>query len=185
MKKILVFLFMLFFSYSCWAQYDLSIVTRDTGNKELLHGVNATIANTSRTVASDSTGKIIFHNLSVGVIKIIFSHIGYQNQTISFKIPQQETLPVVFLHRATEKTEEEVIISSSRTNSRIEDLPTKVEVIGSEEVDEEAGTMPGNIASLLGDVAGIQNQRSSVAPGNMDLRDKGLPGKYIQILKDG
>ncbi len=185
MKKILVFPLLLFFSYSALAQYDLIIITRDTGNNQLLHGVNATIANTSRTVASDSTGKIIFHNLGAGSIKIIFSYVGYQNQMISFKIPQQETLPIIFLQRASEKTEEEVIISSSRTNSRIEDLPTKVEVIGSEEVDEEAGTMPGNVASLLGDVAGIQNQRSSAITANTDMRVQGLPGKYTQILRDG
>ena len=185
MKKIIIFLFILFFSYSCWAQYDLSIVISDTATKGSLQGVNATIAGTSKTVASDSAGKIIFRNLSTGNIKIIFSHVGYENKSTSFKIPQQETVSVIFLHRASEKIEEEVIISSSRTNSRIEDLPTKVEVIGSEEVDEEAGTMPGNIASLLGDVAGIQNQRSSATTANIDMRVQGLPGKYTQILRDG
>ena len=45
--------------------------------------------------------------------------------------------------------------------------------------------MPGNIASLLGDIAGIQNQRTSGTTASIDLRVQGLPGKYTQILRDG
>ena len=168
-----------------FAQHNFSIVIKDTANKEILQGVTAIITGTTKTVTSDSTGKIIFRNLSAGEIKITFSFVGYNDQTTSFKIPQQDIMPVIYLQRSADKTEEEVIVTSSRTNSRIEDLPTKVEVIGSEEVDEEAGTMPGNIGSLLGDVAGIQNQRTSETTGSIDLRVQGLPGKYTQILRDG
>ncbi|MEI8060615.1 MAG: Plug domain-containing protein, partial [Ferruginibacter sp.] len=91
----------------------------------------------------------------------------------------------LYLQRETSKTEEEIIVTSSRTNSRIEDLPTKVEVLGSEEVREENGIKPGNITSLLGDIAGIQIQQSSATTGNADARVQGLPGKYTQILRDG
>ncbi|MFM6926141.1 MAG: TonB-dependent receptor plug domain-containing protein, partial [Ferruginibacter sp.] len=101
-----------------------------------------------------------------------------------FRIPQTGAIAVIYLKKKDDK-EEEVVINSSRTNSRIEDLPTKVEVIGSEEMDEEASTMPGNVAALLGDFAGIQSQRASVTSGSVDLRVQGLPGKYTQILRDG
>jgi iron complex outermembrane receptor protein/outer membrane receptor for ferrienterochelin and colicins len=86
---------------------------------------------------------------------------------------------------ATAELDEVVIVSSSRTNSRIEDLPTKMEVLGSEEVHEENGIKPGNIASLLGDIAGIQIQQTNAATGNADMRIQGLQGKYTQILRDG
>lgn len=92
---------------------------------------------------------------------------------------------MIYLQKSEPKTEEEVIVTSSRTNSCIEDLPTKVEVLGSEEVSEENGIEPGNIASLLGDVAGIQIQQTNAATGNADARIQGLPGKYSQILRDG
>ena len=78
-----------------------------------------------------------------------------------------------------------MLFRSSRTNSRIEDLPTKVEVLGAEEVKEENGIKPGNIASLLGDIAGIQIQQTNAATGNADMRIQGLQGKYTQILRDG
>ena len=186
MKIITIMIGGLLLLYSnVFAQHNFSIVIKDTANKEILQGVTAIITGTTKTVTSDSTGKIIFRNLSAGEIKITFSFVGYNDQTTSFKIPQQDIMPVIYLQRSADKTEEEVIVTSSRTNSRIEDLPTKVEVIGSEDVDEEAGTMPGNIGSLLGDVAGIQNQRTSETTGSIDLRVQGLPGKYTQILRDG
>ena len=185
MKKFLLFIAYILCSYTGWPQYNVRIILKDTVNGDLLRGVNATLPGINKTVASDSTGKIFFGNLTAGSLQIRFSHVGYQSRTIHIKIPLPDRSVVIFLQRATEKTEESVIVSSSRTDSRIEDLPTKVEVIGSEEVDEEAGTIPGNIASLLGDVAGIQNQRSSATTGNIDMRVQGLPGKYTQLLRDG
>lgn len=81
--------------------------------------------------------------------------------------------------------EDVVLVASSRTNNRLEDLPTKVEVLGAEEVHEENQIKPGNIASLLGDIAGIQIQQTSAATGNADMRIQGLQGKYTQLLRDG
>jgi iron complex outermembrane receptor protein/outer membrane receptor for ferrienterochelin and colicins len=60
-----------------------------------------------------------------------------------------------------------------------------VEVLGAEEVDEEVGIKPGNIASLLGDIAGIQTQQTSASTGNTEMRIQGLPGRYTQLLRDG
>jgi outer membrane receptor protein involved in Fe transport len=80
---------------------------------------------------------------------------------------------------------EEVLVTATRTNSRLEDLPTRVEVLGEEELTEENGIKPGNIASLLGDIAGTQIQPTSPTTGNADLRIQGLPGRYSQLLRDG
>lgn len=183
-KKILL-ITLLFLSGNLSAQTAFSCFVKDAVSKELLEGVTAKINGSSKTTASDSNGRVSYFNLSPGKIKITFSFVGYDDQTVNFQIPQADGMPVIYLQKSAAKTEEEVIISSSRTNSRIEDLPTKVEVLGSEEVDEEAGTIPGNIASLLGDIAGIQNQRTSGTTGSIDLRVQGLPGKYTQILRDG
>ena len=167
-----------------FAQNNFSCFVKDAATKAVLQSVSAKIESSTQATASDNNGRVAFNNLAAGEIKITFSFIGYENATVRFKIPQGDTVQIIYLQK-DEKTEEEVIITSSRTNSRIEDLPTKVEVLGSEEVDEEAGTIPGNIASLLGDIAGIQNQRTSGTTGSIDLRVQGLPGKYTQILRDG
>ena len=189
MYKPAVFFFVAFFCccvFNSSAQYHFSCSTYDAITKRPLRGVTASVDGTAAAAASDSNGHVLIRNLATGSVKIIFSHIGYETKLLSFLIPQQNNAsPVIYLQPAAEKIEEGVIVTSSRTNSRIEDLPTKVEVLGSEEVGEENGIKPGNIASLLGDVAGIQIQQSSATTGNADARVQGLPGKYTQILRDG
>lgn len=184
MKTLLTALVLLF-SIAASAQHNFNCFVKDAESKEMLAGVTAKIKGSIKATASDTKGNINFANLPAGNIEIIFSSVGYDNAIISFQIPQSDTVQIIYLQKSKVEAEEEVIITSSRTNSRIEDLPTKVEVLGSEEVDEEAGTIPGNIASLLGDIAGIQNQRTSGTTGSIDLRVQGLPGKYTQILRDG
>ncbi len=185
LKKNLFCILFIFSGFTGWAQNNFNCIIKDAVSKEPLEGVTAKITGSTKATASASDGSAAFTNLAPGTIKISFSFVGYESQASIFPVPQGDIVPIIYLQKAVEKTEEEVIIISSRTNSRIEDLPTKVEVLGSEEVDEEAGTIPGNIASLLGDIAGIQSQRTSGATGNIDLRVQGLPGKYTQILRDG
>ncbi|MFN8280646.1 MAG: TonB-dependent receptor plug domain-containing protein [Saprospiraceae bacterium] len=80
---------------------------------------------------------------------------------------------------------EEVTVYSERTNSRIADLPVKVEVIGNDETSEENLIKPANILSLLGDIAGIQLQQLSALSGNMLPRIQGLNGRYTLFLSNG
>ena len=142
------------------AQKNFICHVKDSTDHDPLHSVTATVKEINRSIASDKNGRVLFKNLAEGNYSILFSSIGFQTRTIQISIPQNDTGLTIFLQREEGKTGEEVIVSSSRTNSRIEDLPTKVEIIGSEEVNEESGIMPGNITALLGDIAGIQNLRA-------------------------
>lgn len=83
------------------------------------------------------------------------------------------------------KLEEVTIVSSTRTTQSIENAPIKVEVLGPEEMSEENGIKPGNVASLLGDVSGIQIQQASALNGASNVRIQGLEGRYTQLLRDG
>jgi iron complex outermembrane receptor protein/outer membrane receptor for ferrienterochelin and colicins len=58
-------------------------------------------------------------------------------------------------------------------------------VLGIEEMNDESTLKPGNIASIIGDMSGIQIQQSSAVSGNSNVRIQGLEGKYTQVLRDG
>jgi homoaconitase/3-isopropylmalate dehydratase large subunit len=149
MKQLVLFAVFLFvLSANLYAQHNFSCFVKDDETKEILQSVTAKIEAANKATTSDSNGRIAFKNLAAGSIKIIFSFVGYQDIEKLFPIPQGDTVYVIYLEKKV-ATEDAVIINSSRTNSRIEDLPTKVEVLGSEEVDEEASTIPGNIATNL------------------------------------
>ncbi|MCB2410700.1 TonB-dependent receptor [Hymenobacter sp. BT178] len=112
---------------------------------------------------------------------LVVSAMGYRMRRV--RVSEGAGLRV-YLAPTTEELEE-VVVTATRTNSRIADLPSRVEVLGTEEMAEESGIKPGNIASLLGDLAGTQIQPTSPTTGNADVRIQGLPGRYAQILRDG
>src|SRR5678809_1634068 len=80
---------------------------------------------------------------------------------------------------------EEVVVQSTRTSRTIANVPTRVETIALEEIDEKNNMRPGNVAMLLHESTGIQVQQTSATSGNSSIRLQGLDGRYTQLLKDG
>lgn len=84
-----------------------------------------------------------------------------------------------------EDTLEEVTVQSTRTSRTISNVPTRVETIELEEIDEKNNMRPANVAMLLHESTGIQVQQTSATSGNSNIRIQGLDGRYTQLLKDG
>jgi iron complex outermembrane receptor protein/outer membrane receptor for ferrienterochelin and colicins len=164
----------------------ISGIIMDKESGKAIQGASISIANTNKGTVSNEAGKYSITGVATGKAQLIISFTGYATIDTLLNMDGKSNQVINFLLEADKgELEEVIIVSSSRTNSRIEDLPTKVEVLGAEEVKEENGIKPGNIASLLGDIAGIQIQQTSAATGNADMRIQGLQGKYTQILRDG
>jgi iron complex outermembrane receptor protein len=80
---------------------------------------------------------------------------------------------------------EEVVIQSTRSTRTIKDIPTRVEFVAGEELDEKANMKPGDIRMVLNESTGIATQQTSATSANSSIRIQGLDGRYTQILKDG
>lgn len=80
---------------------------------------------------------------------------------------------------------EEVVVTSTRSRRSFEELPTRVEVLGGEEINEKANMKPGDIRMLLNESTGIYVQQTSATSFNSTIRMQGLDGKYTQLLRDG
>lgn len=104
---------------------------------------------------------------------------------MEFSFPMAQQLPVEILLEKGSGELSNIIVTTSRTNSRIEDIPIRVEVIAKDEVNEETNIKPTNISKLLLESSGIQAQQTSAVNGNVSIRLLGLDGKYTQVLKDG
>lgn len=179
-KKIgFLLLYIVMLNFYANAQKINGIITDNKSGKPL-QSVSVTNLKTKKGTQTDSLGRF---SLEVDInSKLNFSLTGYAKIDTVYRGGDNFSIG---MNAEEEELDEVVIVASSRTNSRIEDLPTKVEVLGAEEVHEENGIKPGNIASLLGDIAGIQIQQTNAATGNADMRIQGLQGKYTQILRDG
>ena len=160
----------------------LRVQVRDSLRHEAVIGASVVVPGTGIGAATDVTGTAVLTPAPAVGTRLRIVALGYQARTAL--VPAAgEGLALLLAPGGVEI--EEVVVTATRTNSRIEDLPTRVEVLGAEEVEEEGTIKPANIASLLGDVAGAQIQPTSPTTGNLDLRLQGLPGQYTQILRDG
>lgn len=181
-KIILSLIGAMIFSSPANAQNALCIKTINGATKEAVASVSISVDNRV-AVKTDKDGIAALH-LHPGNILLHFSAAEYTDADTSVVIPFADTLIVAMWEK--QKTLEDVtIVASTRNNQRIENAPLKVEVLGREEMEEESTVKPAGIASILGDVSGVQIQQSSAITGNANVRIQGLDGRYTQILKDG
>lgn len=81
--------------------------------------------------------------------------------------------------------EENVIVSATRAEQRIDDVPLRVEVVPNEEVQEKIAMAPGDVSMLLAETNGLRVQTTSPSLGGASVRIQGLSGRYTQVLSDG
>ncbi|AWM34206.1 TonB-dependent receptor [Hymenobacter nivis] len=185
MKVILLFLALLGSVGVAVAQSPLRVLVRDERTKTALPGVTVVIPTLKIGAATDANGRADLPNVPTGPQQVTFSSIGYGTRTVSFTLPQASTEPALVELEPSSLELQGVVVEATRTGSRIEDVPVRIEVLGPEELDEKSSMKPANIAMLLTEASGIQPQFTSANSGNVAFRIQGLDGRYTQILRDG
>ncbi len=184
MKQLFV-LFLLSAIHSlCQGQHSLTVIIKDIRTHEPLPGASVTISGTSRGASTDTTGRAVLPGMTAGKYSLQVGFTSYEQQTITFNLPVPGDSVVILLSPA-EKEMGEVIVSSTRSSRSIRDLPTRVEVLNSEELEEKGNMKPGDIRMMLNESTGIQTQQVSATSANSSIRIQGLDGRYTQLLKDG
>jgi iron complex outermembrane receptor protein/outer membrane receptor for ferrienterochelin and colicins len=186
MKKILMpLLVMAVVTVNAVAQNQLTITIKNADNREPVIGATVQITGTSLGASADENGIAILSNIPDGQQTILSRSIGFKGKSLTLTFPLAANDPIEILLEADEEELEEVIITSTRISRNIEDIPTRVESISFEEIDEKTNMRPTNVAMLLHESTGIQVQQTSYTSGTQTIRIQGLDGKYTQLLKDG
>lgn len=84
-----------------------------------------------------------------------------------------------------EPVQQQVTVYATRTEGRLEDQPTRVELLDQEEVDEKTMMTPGNIVMMLNETSGLRVQTTSPSLGSSSVRIQGMKGRYTRFLADG
>lgn len=163
------------------AQNTLRIQVIDAETAEPLVGATVQLSATKGAIA-DANGIATLSDINENQVTIRVSFVGYEAQEITFELPLSDIQIVRLEH---EDEHEEVIVTSTRTTDVIEAIPTRIEVLGGEEMQEKAFMRSSNIAMLLRETSGIQVQQTSPSAANQSIRIQGLDGRYTQLLKDG
>jgi outer membrane receptor for ferrienterochelin and colicin len=166
------------------AQNKIKVLTKDAETHQPINAVTAIIEGTNLISKSDTNGTIIFENVPEGTHTVSLSIEGYSNHKVSFTIPFIDEYLEVLLESEAEEMDE-IVINSTRGTRTINNIPTRVEFIAGEELEEKANMKPGDIRMMLNESTGIQTQQTSATSGNSSIRIQGLDGRYTQILKDG
>lgn len=185
MKKILFMSFFMTLNLCVFAQNTFNAVVRNSENKNPLIGVTASIKGTSLAATSNENGQIIIVNVPDGVQEIHFSYVGFNERIDTLEFPLKDTSVIEILLKENSEELDEVVISSTRSTRSIQNIPTRIEFIGSEELGEKGNMKPGDIRMLLAESTGIHVQTTSPTSANASIRIQGLDGRYTQILKDG
>jgi outer membrane receptor for ferrienterochelin and colicins len=80
---------------------------------------------------------------------------------------------------------EEITVSATRTDRRLEDQPIRIEVLPREEIEEKLMMTPGDIVMMLNEMGGMRVQATSPSLGAASVRVQGMRGRYTRFLSDG
>ena len=164
-----------------YAQNVLTIQVIDSETKDPLIGATVSLGS-SQGAITNIEGIATIQDIRSDTIRVSISYVGYTNEILSFRFPLSG-IQVIELEEGEEL--EEVVVMSTRSSRTIDDIPTRIEAIGSEELEEKAIMKSSNIAMVLRESTGIQMQQTSASSANQSIRIQGLDGRYTQILKDG
>lgn len=184
MNKICVTVLALLCANITFGQNNLRVKVSHADTKELLASATVSIKSLKKSVITDSTGSVLLADLPDGKYELQVSYVGFEERKLIISLPFTGGILEIALE-PEEEQEEEVIVQSTRTSRNIINVPTRVETIELEEIDEKSNMRPANVSMLLHESTGIQVQQTSATSGNASIRIQGLDGRYTQLLKDG
>ena len=123
--------------------------------------------------------------LPAGTHELVTDRIGFESARVRLVLdqPRDTTVSIELEPEAVET--EGLVVTSGRTERRIEEEPMRIEAVSREEVEEKLLMTPGDIAMLLNETAGLRVQPTAPSLGGASVRIQGLRGRYTQILTDG
>ena len=167
-------------SYARQAAGNLLVEVRsDSGPVE-----QAEISVGAQVVLTDARGEATLE-LPPGEVELMIARYGFKSRTVRASVSGSTTTRVTVDLEAESVLTQEITVTATRTETRLEDQPLRVEVLDQEEVEEKALMTPGDIAMLLNETSGLRVQVTAPSLGAANIRVQGLRGRYTQLLADG
>ncbi|MCY7359122.1 MAG: carboxypeptidase-like regulatory domain-containing protein [Rudanella sp.] len=141
---------------NAWAQYAVTVQIIDGKTKEPVIGAAVFLPATNRGGMTDAGGRVRLTDIPTGPQTLRISSLNYQTKEklLTFPRPDSSRVEVIDVE-PTSIGLQGVVVSATRTDSRIEDSPVRVEVLGLEEVEERTGMAPANISQMLAETPGV------------------------------
>ena len=144
----------------------------------------ATVIVNRATLRTDESGGVVA-SVALGKVDVKVTKDGFLPATASLSVDEGREWQIVVELQPRPIVEEEITVHATRTDMRLQDLPTRVEVLGTEEIEEKTLMTPGDIVMMLNEMGGVRVQTTSPSLGAASVRIQGMRGRYTQFLSDG
>lgn len=183
LKKMGLLIALLLVNISFSQNSNLSGVVTDASGSPI-PGVNITIKNTPKAIATDFDGKYTFTNLKNETVVIIASYMGFKTVEMNVKI-NGNTVQNISLADDANVLDDVVVTGVVNPKAKIKSS-VSITSLDTEQITQSA---PRSTAEIFRTVPGIRSE-SSGGEGNSNISVRGVPissggSKYLQIQEDG
>jgi iron complex outermembrane receptor protein len=120
--------------------------------------------------------------LPLGKVEVSVSKEGFLPAKTSLTVDEAREWQITIDLNPQQQAEEQVTVFATRTDTRIQDLPIRVEVLGPEEIDEKTMMTPGDIVMMLNEMGGLRVQSTSPSLGAASVRIQGMRGPPFSAM---
>jgi len=124
-------------------------------------------------------------SVSPGTTEITVIKEGFAPVTTNVTLRAGQRQQVLVDLQPQPSVEEQITVSATRTDGRLEDLPMRVEVLDRDEIEEKLLMTPGDIVMMLNEMGGMRVQATSPSLGAASVRIQGMRGRYTRFFSDG
>ncbi|HUE95334.1 MAG TPA: TonB-dependent receptor plug domain-containing protein, partial [Longimicrobiaceae bacterium] len=159
---------------------ELRVLTAAAG--EPVDGAEVRVGEIGSLTSETGTARL---EVPAGEHTVRVRKIGFAEAAARVTVSVDRTTAVLMRLEIAAAEVEGIVVTTTRTERRVEDEPVRVEVLGREEIEEKLLMTPGDIAMMLNETSGLRVQSTSPSLGGANVRIQGLRGRYTQILSDG
>lgn len=161
-------------------QYSLTGTMVDCLSRAPLSGATVELVGQQKTVQTDAQGQFSFQDLSKGIHHFYVSQDDYKGHFFKVSIKRNEKNYIFALCKNKEIEVGEVVVTATRRERNLKNVPITVQVITAEEIQKSQA--PDFQSFLENEFSGINFTNEGGMP---NINMMGFGGKYVLFLMDG
>ena len=184
-KRIFLLSLLVFAALNITAQTNGTLVFGGVKSKQTdkhLPDAVITVKGTQINVHCDATGHFEIHDLKEGKYTLTASLVNYTPQDKEITIQKGNSTHVEFFLDKNSVNLDQVVVTGTRTEHFVKDVPIRTEVLTSESMTQKNAQ---NVFEALEAVPGVRVEQQCQACNFSMVRMQGLGAEHTQILLDG
>jgi len=187
MKKITFNLFSIMFllmATTLFSQGKIKGTVLDNELKGALPGVNVLVKGSTSGASTDMDGKFIL-NTTAASGQVVISYVGFQSQTVSFKVSKGETVDLGNIKLVSNSNElEDVVVKSSVIDvAKDRKTPVAVSTIRASEIQQKLGNQ--EFPEILANTPSVYATKAGGGFGDSRVNIRGFDQRNIAVMING